>query len=1258
MSNVNLNICSYNCNGLSEHKKRKDVFDLLRSKNYSIYLLQETHWPYEQENFIRSCWGFDVFCAGNSTNSNGVAILFSNNFEFKLFNCIRDPRGRYLLLDIELCKKRIHILNIYGPSAGDNINFFIELDQLMSNNLSDKYIIGGDWNCALNMEEDAKSYTNNNNRPNTREKIKDLMVKYELIDIWRVLYPGKRQYTWRKFNDNKRARLDYFLISEELQTEVNNCSIEMKYRSDHSIISIALKQEGFEHGRAYWKFNNSLLKNKDYIKKVKDTILKTKTDHCVHVYNLENINEINDEDLTLTIGYQLFLEMLLMNIRVATISFSSNLHRAEKKRYQYIVHKIETLENKIDEVGSKEELETLNNELLELRNKKMEGMNIRSRVQWLKEGERGTRYFCNLEKRNYINKSMPFLELENGVRIFEQKAIAEEVKRFYENLYTAQPVENANLHNILPNNTPKLSEEQKNNISSKLTIQELAKALYNMKNNKSPGSDGYTTEFFKFFFKDIGFYILQSLNEGFDSGELSVTQRQGVIVCIPKDNKPKMYLKNWRPISLLNITYKLGSSILANRIKQVLPNIINNCQKGFLKGRYIGENIRLIYDIMLHTEINNIPGLLMSIDYQKAFDTISWHFIEQAMEFFNFGEIFINYFKTMYKNASSNIFINGQYSSWFNINRGVRQGDPCSPYFYLIGAEVLSVMLRCNRDIKGITVQDKEFILSQFADDTALCLDGSEASFRATIETLDRFSAISGLRINNEKTNIMWLGSRKNSQLRYMRDRNFTWDPGIVTILGIKFCSNVNEIINLNYQNKLYEIDKLLMGWRKRNLTPYGKITIIKTLAISKILYLFINIPDPPVKFIRDLEKLLFSFLWNRKPSKIKNSTIKLDYTEGGLKMIDIEAFLTSMKISWLRRLRSNEEFYTNTTVLCPIMKLVKHVGGELYNDRIIQNQFWKDVLKHYNKLYGNCIPKNNSEFISEFLFFNKNIKIGNQTLFFQQWYDLNILRIRDLSHNQGHFMTFQNFRANHPTLTINFITYMGLLRVIRQWANNLGLGPTFVKEEGELNVLKTIINGNASVRKTIAREQEPHSAITKWNQYFRNVDWTVVFDRLHNISLDNKLKWLQMRVIYRIIPTNRLLTLQRIKHSELCTFCNRVPETVQHLFWSCSHVNNFWKGVEERLKDTCAKHANLNLTEKFIILGYNEDSPQDIILELIILYGKYFIYLYKLQDRLPMLNLFMIYFKFKLDIEKKSKTNAKSEFFHNCLQPYNNFII
>ena len=143
-----------------------------------------------------------------------------------------------------------------------------------------------------------------------------------------------------------------------------------------------------------------------------------------------------------------------------------------------------------------------------------------------------------------------------------------------------------------------------------------------MKNGKTPGPSGFTPEFYQFFWNDIHPFLLRSLNQAYQNGELSNSQKQGLITCIPKKDKPKQYLSNWRPISLLNVSYKIGSAAVANRIKKILPTIINEDQKGFLANRYIGECTRLIYDIMDFTETMEIPGMLLLIDFEKAFDSV------------------------------------------------------------------------------------------------------------------------------------------------------------------------------------------------------------------------------------------------------------------------------------------------------------------------------------------------------------------------------------------------------------------------------------------------------------------------------------------------------------------------------------------------------------------------------------------------------------------------------------------------------------
>ena len=160
-------------------------------------------------------------------------------------------------------------------------------------------------------------------------------------------------------------------------------------------------------------------------------------------------------------------------------------------------------------------------------------------------------------------------------------------------------------------------------------------------------------------------------------------------------------------------------------MKTILNDLVHNDQKGFMAGKYLGENIRMIYDIINHKEKENKPGLLLLVDFEKAFDSISWVFISNVLKYFNFGPMFRNWIDAYYCNICSCLSINGIYSSWFCIERGVRQGDPLSPYLYLVCAEVLSIMLRESNQVKGITINNQDFLLSQFTDDTAICLDAS-----------------------------------------------------------------------------------------------------------------------------------------------------------------------------------------------------------------------------------------------------------------------------------------------------------------------------------------------------------------------------------------------------------------------------------------------------------------------------------------------------------------------------------------------------
>ena len=452
-----------------------------------------------------------------------------------------------------------------------------------------------------------------------------------------------------------------------------------------------------------------------------------------------------------------------MEVRGRSISYSAYKKKKQVSEEEELIQNIKNLEENsyernIEEIHNKQE------QLEKLRKNKLQGIWIRSRAKWIEEGEKPTRYFCNMETRNFTSKIIPKLVKDNGETIQEQFEILNETKQFYEKLYSKPKHElnTADLNSELKfEDIPKLSEEEAVLLEGKITLKEASKTLQKMKANKSPGSDGFSTEFFKVFWKYLGVFVVRSINYAYDNDNMSITQRHGIITLLPKGDKPRQFLRNWRPITLLNTIYKIASGTIATRIKNFLDKLINSDQTGFISNRYIGENIRLIYDIMQYTEEKDIPGLLLLIDFEKAFDTVSWNFIQKTLTYFNFGPDIHKWVKLFYNNSTSAINQGGNLSETFNIQRGCRQGDPLSPYIFLLCAEILAIKIRKNKKIKGITINDNENKISQLADDTSIILDGSKESLMETIKVLGNFSEISGLKVNFAKTNTIRIGSKK-----------------------------------------------------------------------------------------------------------------------------------------------------------------------------------------------------------------------------------------------------------------------------------------------------------------------------------------------------------------------------------------------------------------------------------------------------------------------------------------------------------------
>ena len=473
-----------------------------------------------------------------------------------------------------------------------------------------------------------------------------------------------------------------------------------------------------------------------------------------------------------------------------------------------------------------------------------------------------------LEKSNACNKLISQLEIDDRISSNPQE-ILEAGKLFYENLYTQKNlnredfIENSKLFTDLEN-IPKLSNEIKTSLESNITQKEILDSLKLLKNGKSPGTDGFTSEFYKFFWSDIRDLLLDSISYSLQYGELSTEQKRGIITLIPKKGKNRLQLKNWRPITLLNTDYKLLTKALAVRLKSILPNIINEDQTGYVKGRFIGTNIRLVEDIIHFTESYNKPGILLNIDFEKAFDTINWNFLEKSLLAFNFGPHFIHFIKTCYHNTSSCIINNGNISQWFNISRGIRQGCPVSPYLFIIAVELLAINIRENRKIKGIIIGDTEIKISQLADDTNCFLSNKE-SVSEIMNVFKSFSKCAGLSVNYDKTKAKYLGSLKSCKDFFA---GLDWSDSHVFTLGVNITGKQTDHYELNFKDKILNLRNLLNLWKVRQLSLKGKVVVINTLALSPIMYLASVIHVPEI-VMKEVKGLVTDFLWDNKTPKI-----------------------------------------------------------------------------------------------------------------------------------------------------------------------------------------------------------------------------------------------------------------------------------------------------------------------------------------------------------------------------------------------------
>lgn len=1243
-----LKLCSFNVRGINDKKKRSDVFAWLKRKHCDIYLLQETHSTKDTENSWQSEWGYKMFFSSHSSNSRGVAILLNNTFEFSLIKTIADPEGRFILIKLLINDQPVVVANVYGPND-DDPTFFDLIQTKLGEFENSSIIVGGDFNVVQDYTKDTLNLINRQN-PKAHESINNLKNELDLYDPWRMHNPETKMYTWHN-TLNKQSRLDYFLTSLDLLNCIETTEIKPGYRSDHSIIYMLISLDFKPRGPGLWKFNNSLLQDDTYINEIKELITLT-----LEKYKDGNSNETNPMTREYTICDKTLFEVLKMEIRGKTIGYSV----AKKKRLNKEENDLDENIDKLHAAYTKDpseinltNLANAQNSLKILREKKIDGLIARAKARWHLEGERNSKYFCQLEKKNFTEKTVQQLIKENGDVVTEQVDILREQKDFYYKLYMARESKHDNETSQIffpeDKTIQPLTLEESLELEQEITVTECYNVLKNMKLNKSPGSDGFTTEFYLYFWNDLKYSLVRSFENSYKDNILPDSQKLGIITCLPKPGKSKEYMKNWRPITLLNVDYKIISGVIANRMKKYLSNIISDCQKGFVAGRYIGECTRLTSDIIFKMKKLKMEGIILLIDFEKAFDSISWSFIDKTLKYFNFGERFCKWVNLFYNNIESCVTNNGFFSERFQLGRGVRQGDPLSPYLFILAAEILTQALTNNKNIKGIKIDNSEFLISQLADDTTLYLENDEISFKTCINILDKFSMTSGLKINYTKTTAIKIGIKGNVKYDTGNGKEINWQTdGKFTLLGIKYNLDEENFTELNYEEKLKEFRNILNTWKYRNLTIYGKICVLKSLALPKLVHLFSSIPNPPQLIFKQLEKECFNFIWNNGSEKIKRDQMYMSYEDGGFKVPNIKLFCQAQKLIWIKKLLDDSSV-SNWKVL--FLSCVENYGGNyiwlVKNEQpsflCKLNPFWKDVYYAWTSLTGKKPDENK---LSEPLFFNNNIKINNKPIFFKDWHLCGIKYVNDLINENGSPYTWQEFKTLYNINDNPFRFYSLLHAIPMNWKKRIKECGIKLDEviDTKIQKLKNLKKpskyfylNHISISKNI-----PSKAEQKWekliNREINITEWQRFYMIPYESTKETKLRSFQQKIIHRILPLNSWLYKCNLSTTSNCDFCLIHKESIEHFFWECTETKNIWLNLQNWIH-SIDTDITLDIGLEKILLG---DSQNSSFLEHIKLITKEYIYNAKLEQRKPSFHSLIPFIRYKILIEKEYLSKQK----------------
>ncbi|WZY87924.1 hypothetical protein YC2023_044659 [Brassica napus] len=487
----------------------------------------------------------------------------------------------------------------------------------------------------------------------------------------------------------------------------------------------------------------------------------------------------------------------------------------------------------------------------------------RSRIQWLKNGDRNTGFFHAATRSRRMQNSLTVIEDAQGAEVFEEEGIASVVSKYFQDIFTS--ASSGDLSLILQVLPCKVTAEMNDILIKIPSHQEIKEATFSIHSGKAPGPDGFSSKFYQAYWHIIGKDVIKYVLHFFETNSLNPRQNETHIRLIPKGTSQRT-VADYRPIALCNTHYKIIAKILTRRLKPLLPHLISKTQSAFVSGRAITDNVLITHETLHYlrtSEAKKHCSMAVKTDMSKAYDRIEWSFLEAVLSKLGFALQWIGWVMTCVKTVSYSFLINGSPQGSVTPSRGIRQGDPLSPYLFILCTEVLSAL--CNKaqekgTLPGIRVSRGSPPVNHllFADDTMFFCKSNASSVATLKEIISTYEAASGQQINLQKSSITFSArTPAEAKARVQRTLEITAEGGIGKYLGLPelFGRKKRDI----FASILDRIRQRIKSWTTRFLSGAGKQVLLKAVLAAMPSYAM-SCFKLPASLCKQIQSLLTRF--------------------------------------------------------------------------------------------------------------------------------------------------------------------------------------------------------------------------------------------------------------------------------------------------------------------------------------------------------------------------------------------------------------